>query len=145
MISMKSECHPFTIASLVVLAAACSGCSSTPNNPVAPSSATPASLAERGTYKLSGVVFESAPEGRSPLAGARVEVAMCPTRSIDALTSTVTSSSGYFEISQMCLGVTYVWIEKEGYRTRPPTQCDGDCLLAWINGDTHLDVELFAQ
>ena len=142
---MRCASDLFTIASLVMLAAAFSGCSSAQNNPVAPSAAAPASLADEGTYTLSGVVFESTPDGRSPLAGARVEVAICPARSIDTFTSAVTNSSGRFEISQMCSGVTYVWIDKEGYRTRPPTQCDGDCLLAWINGDTHLDVELFAQ
>ena len=142
---MKCHSCPFTVASLVVLAAALSGCSSDQRNPVAPSSATPASPAGGGTFTLSGMVFESTREGRSPLAGARVEVAICPSVSPDAYTSTVTTSNGYFEISRMCYGVTYIWVEKEGYRTRPPTPCDGDCLLARIDGDTHLDVELFAQ
>jgi hypothetical protein len=72
-----------------------------------------------------------------------VEVAVCPTKRADVYASTVADANGYFEVSQMCAGVTYIWVEKEGYRTHPPTQCDGDCLLTAIEGHTRLDVELF--
>jgi|GEM_PF-4887875 len=54
----------------------------------------------------------------------------------------VTDSTGYYRVSNMCAGVTYVWVLKEGYRTRPTSQCDGDCLFAPIDGDTTFDILL---
>ena len=140
---MNRQMRPTAFVSIVVLAAALSDCSSDQRNPVAPT--MPPSPAAAGTFTLSGSVFESTREGRAPVAGARVEVAICPTKLANAVASTVANASGYFEVSHMCSGVTYIWVEKEGFRTHPPTQCDGDCLLTAIDGNTHFDVELFRQ
>jgi hypothetical protein len=95
------------------------------------------------------MVFESTPAGRAPLVGARLEVLVCsrgggPTYE-STISSTVTGPNGYFEIPQVCSGVAYIWAEKEGYRTHPPTPCDGDCLPVSIGGDTNFDVELFRE
>ena len=93
------------------------------------------------------MVFESTPAGRAPLVGARVEVLICSRGAGPTYESTTSSDRDrperYFEIPQICSGVTYIWAEKEGYRTHPPAPCDGDCLPVVIGGDTIFDVELF--
>jgi hypothetical protein len=95
-------------------------------------------------YTLSGTVSEATEGGSLPVPGAEVQVGVCPARNgaPDSILMVVTDSTGYYRVSNMCAGVTYVWVLKEGYRTRPTSQCDGDCLFAVINGDTTFDILL---
>jgi hypothetical protein len=138
-------------ASTLTLALAVGACSTDRQTPTAPTVTTPPTSSllplppgVPGPYTLSGVISEATPNGRSPLSGAEVEVGVCPppNHSPPSYMKTVTDTNGTYSVSGMCTGTTYVWVSKEGFRTNPTAQCDGDCLFARINGDTRFDIEL---
>jgi hypothetical protein len=125
---------------VAMVALAVAGCESAkPTSPtVGPS--TPA----RVNYTLSGSVFETTPGGRAPIAGASVDVAVCPATG-DTLARTVSDDTGHYVVSGVCTipHTSYVWVTKPGYATNPRTPCDGDCLT--VNADrpdTRFDVEV---
>jgi hypothetical protein len=96
-------------------------------------------------YTLSGVVSETSAAGPLPVADALVEVGVCAPSRVAAparVITTRTDSNGRYRVSDVCGGIADVWVTKSGYRTQPPEQCDGDCLIVPIDKDTQFDVQL---
>ncbi len=133
---------PILLSTLALLA-----CGSEQHSPAAqlptitaPMSPSPAAA----RYTLSGTVSAQTENGSLPVSGAEVQVGMCPRQngSPESILMVVTDATGYYSVSNMCAGITYVWVLKEGYATRPTSQCDGDCLFARIDGNTTFDILL---
>jgi hypothetical protein len=124
---------------LALLMWACEG-SSIPTSPSPP--------ARSPTFTLAGVVSEATPAGSSPIAGASLQIGVCPPnpqRSAPSYLRVVTDENGFYQVTGMCAGTTHLWVGKEGYTTLPGPQCDGDCLFVQIAGDTRFDIELVRQ
>ena len=129
---------------LVVTLAACDRAS--PVQPTPPPLAGPAASPGTGPYVLSGLIFELTSAGPVPIAGANVEVSVCPQSGHDYVLTT-TDDVGMYRAAGMCSGTTYLWSGKDGYRMNrknaPP--CDHDCVTVDIRGDTRFDVELVRE
>ena len=135
------------VATILLSCLALLACGSEPRTPTALLPTIPAPLSPSpvtARYTLSGIISEGTEHGSLPVAGAEVQVGVCPAHNgaPESILMVVTDSTGYYRVSNMCAGVTYVWVLKEGYRTRPTSQCDGDCLFARIDGDTTFDILL---
>jgi len=139
------------VGTLAIAVAGCSGESVVSALPTAttpiPTAPPPQSAIPTGSFNLSGIVSEATPAGSKPLAAVDLEIAVCPPLNQAAAShiKTVTDANGFYSVSNMCPGTTYVWLAKAGYKASPPRQCDGDCLHATINGDTRFDIELVRQ
>jgi hypothetical protein len=131
-----------------LLAIACGNANSLPSllapSPVPFRNGATSTVSSDATFTLSGVVSEQTVSGTIPIGDVAIEVAVCPRPGFSSAQTakTVTNVSGFYTVSGMCTGTTYVWLSKDGYKTSPTGQCDGDCLYATIDGDTRFDVTL---
>lgn len=146
---MTVAARRLALAALFVPLVTVAGCNHGEVGTALPTVATPVlpTPAAVVTYTLSGSVSEATSAGRTPIAGAEVEVGVCPplNGSPQGYERAVTDAHGFYSVPNMCAGLTYVWVAKDGYRTNPTRQCDGDCLFATIAGDSRFDVELVRQ
>ena len=153
---LKRPCSRFLF---VVLAAVLAGCDAGPSptptaqSPVQPAASPPGSSS--GGYSLKGVtlfgvVFETTPTGREPVAGATVYCDACGQLGHTWLE---TDTNGYYSFSGdlnagggiwLGGGSTSVWVGKEGYQDPPGLPALGG--PGWratpINGDTRFDMQL---
>ena len=140
------------ILALTMGLAGCDGANSLA--PTAPSvvqapSPTPATFPQRNpfppgvlsAYTLSGVVFEVARNGHTPIEGVEVYCELCG----EATHSwTLTDSNGIYSFTGVWTtprSPTHLWFNKEGY-TDPLGVTHSGLREILINGDTRFDVEL---
>ena len=135
---------------VVLLAAALTSCDRSSTAPLPtptplPPGAPPVPVT--GPYVLTGLIFELTAAGPVPVADAQVEVAVCPSQSVDQYAQSTTDQAGTYRAAGMCPGMTYLWVGKTGYRVnrKDVWQCDGDCVHVSIAQDTRFDIELIRE
>jgi hypothetical protein len=106
-------------------------------------------LVQREQFTLSGFVTEETAAGRGPVAGAYVEVVVCPPqpRGGHSIVEVETDISGFYSVSGMCDGTTTLYAWKPGYDLQPasdkPCGNDGEwCRWVTIAGNTRFDFQL---
>jgi hypothetical protein len=135
---------------VVLLAVTLTSCDRSPTAPLQP---TPTPLPPAappvpatGPYVLAGLIFELTSAGPVPVAGAHIEVSVCP-QSGHEYVITSSDDAGMYRATGMCSGETYLWAGKQGYlmnrKGAPP--CDHDCVVVDIRGDTRFDVEFVRE
>jgi hypothetical protein len=143
----------------VLVAGLMAACADTPTAPTAhtisPPPASPTTAAPPQipvgppVYTLSGVVSETSAAGEVPVGDALVEVGVCAPSRLSAPARVITAHTdvtGAYRVSGVCSGTAAVWVTKAGYKTQPPEQCDGDCLIVPIEAqDTQFNVQLYAR
>jgi hypothetical protein len=143
---------------VLVLALGFAGCggSASPATPLTPSpqpTASPAPTAPTpiGNNVLSGVVFEVAPTGRTPLEGVTVYLLTCGAWNcpiaVTADFSVQTDQDGRYQIAGVYSGnLNFLWVRNETYdlvNPMPPGTCPDGCdRVVTVSGDTRLDIDL---
>jgi len=130
---------------LAVMLTSCDRSSTAPLQPTpTPLPPAPPPVPATGPYVLTGLIFELTSTGTVPVADALVEVAICPEQSGHEYAQATTDQAGRYRLTGMCVGTTYLWVGKAGYRVnrKGASQCDGDCVYVSIKQDTTFDVEL---
>ena len=140
------------VCAIAMIAVGMCGCGGDSSAAIAPSPiatpVAPAPVLQGADGALFGVVSVVTANGRTPLGGVELEVAVCPTRGFGAtaFVRAVTGVDGTYRVLGMCGGQTYVWMMKTGYTTQPNLpQCDGGCLFAVVDGETRFDIEMVKQ
>ena len=100
-----------------------------------------------GAHVLTGLIFELTSRGPAPVADAQVDVAICPDQPVQEYAQATTDQAGTYRVAGMCVGTTYLWAGRTGYRInrKGASQCDGDCVYVSITQDTSFDIELVRE
>ena len=140
------------VCAIAMVAVGMCGCGGDSSAAIAPSPiatpVAPAPVLQGSDGALYGVVTAVTADGRAPLGGVELEVAVCPKRGFAAteFVHAVTGADGTYRVLNMCSGQTYVWMEKAGYTTQPNLPpCDGGCLYVSIDRETRFDIEMVKQ